>query len=59
VQELHEDEAAHELLPHQHLMDMGYVDAEVLKVRQRRYQVEIVGPVIPDTSWASTLSRPV
>jgi transposase len=53
VQELHEDEAAHELLPHQHLMDMGYVDAEVLAESQRRYQVEIVGPVIPDTSWAS------
>jgi transposase len=53
VQELHEDEAAHELLPHQHLMDMGYVDAEVLGVRQRRFQVEIVGPVMPDTSWAS------
>ena len=45
--------AAHELLPHQHLMDMGYVDAEVLAESQRRYQVEIVGPVIPDTSWAS------
>jgi len=53
LQELHEDEAAHELLPHQHLMDMGYVDAEVLAESQRRYQVDIVGPVIPDTSWAS------
>jgi len=53
LQELHENEAAHELLPHQHLMDMGYVDAEVLAESQRRYQVDIVGPVIPDTSWAS------
>ena len=49
VQELHEDEAAHELLPHQHLMDMGYVDAEVLAESQRRYQVDVVGPVMPDT----------
>lgn len=53
LEELHEDEAAHELLPHQHLMDMGYVDAEVLAESQRRDQVDIVGPVIPDTSWAS------
>jgi len=53
LQELHEDEAAHGLLPHQHLMDMGYVDAEVLVESQRRYQVDVVGPVMPDTSWAS------
>ena len=36
LEELHEDEAAHEILPHQHLMDMGYVDAEVLAESQRR-----------------------
>src|SRR5215467_5089647 len=49
LQELHEDEAAHGLLAHQHLMDMGYVDAEVLVESQRRYQVDVVGPVMPDT----------
>ena len=53
LEELHEDEAAHEILPHQHLMDMGYVDAEVLAGSQMRYQVDIVGPVLPDTSWSS------
>jgi len=53
LEELHEDEAAHEILPHQHLMDTGYVDAEVLAGSQMRYQVDIVGPVIPDTSWSS------
>ena len=49
LQELHEDEAAHGLLPHQHLMDMGSVDAEVLVASQRRSQVDVVGPVMPDT----------
>jgi len=53
LQEIHEHEAAHDLLPHQHLMDMGYVDAEVLAENQKCYQVDVVGPVIPDTSWAS------
>ena len=53
IEELHEDEAAHEILPHQHLVDMGYVDAEVLAGSQMRYQVDIVGPIIPDTSWSS------
>lgn len=53
LEELHEDEAAHEILPHQHLMDMGYVDAEVLAESQRRSHVDLVGPVMSDTSWAS------
>ena len=41
------------MLPDQHWMDMGSVDAEVLAESQNRYQVDIVGPVMPDTSWAS------
>lgn len=49
LQEIHEHEAAHDLLPHQHLMDMGYVDAEVLAETQMRYHVDVVGPVMPDT----------
>lgn len=53
LEELHEDEAAHELLPQHHLVDTGYMDAEVLAESQRRYHVDLVGPVIPDTSWAS------
>ncbi len=53
IEELHADEAAHERLPHQHLVDTGYVDAEVLAGSQMHYQVDLVGPVIPDTSWAS------
>jgi Transposase DDE domain len=56
LEELHADEAAHELLPHQHLVDTGYVDADVLAGSQMRYQVDLVGPVIPDTSWASKVA---
>ena len=51
LQELHEDEAAHERLPHQHLMERGDVDAEGLVESQRRYQVDVVGPVMPDTCF--------
>ncbi len=57
LEELHTDEAAHEILPHQHLVDTGYVDADVLAGSQMRYQIDLVGPVIPDTSWASKTSR--
>jgi len=51
MEELHEQLAQQEMLPAQHLVDMGYVDAEVLAESQSRYQVEVVGPVMPDVSW--------
>jgi len=49
--DLHEQLAEHEMLPDQHLVDMGYVDADVLAQGQNRYQVDVVGPVMPDLSW--------
>jgi len=49
--ELHEQLAEQKLLPDQHLVDMGYVDAEVLAQSHTRYQVDVVGPVPPDVSW--------
>jgi transposase len=30
---------------------MGYVDADVLAESQNRYQVDVIGPVMPDLSW--------
>src|SRR5579883_1581479 len=53
VEDVHSRLAEQQLLPEQHVMDMGYVDAEVLVESQLRYHVDIVGPVMPDTSWAS------
>lgn len=37
--ELHEQLAQQEILPLQHLVDMGYVDADVPAENQNRYQV--------------------
>jgi len=53
VGELHSHLDEQQMLPEQHVMDMGYVDAEVLAESQSRYHVDLVGPVMPDTSWAS------
>jgi transposase len=53
VEELHAHLEEQQMLPTQHWMDMGSVDAEVLVESQSRSQVDIVGPVMPDTSWAS------
>lgn len=49
--ELHEQLAEQQMLPAQHLVDMGYVDADVLAQSHSRSQVDVVGPVMPDLSW--------
>lgn len=51
LDELHASVAEHEVLPRQHLVDMGYVEASVLAESQTHYQVDLVGPVPPDVSW--------
>jgi len=53
VEEVHAHLEEQQMLPAQHWMDMGSVDAEVLAQSQNRSQVDIVGPVMPDLSWAS------
>lgn len=40
-----------ELLPEQHLVDAGYVDAEALLASQKNYQVDLVGPTAKDYRW--------
>ena len=42
--------AAHDLLPHEHLLDAGYVDAGLLVFSQAQ-DVDVIGPVLADTSW--------
>ena len=39
------------LLPSDHLLDAGYVDAELLVDSQSEHEVRLVGPVRPDVSW--------
>jgi transposase len=40
-----------ELLPEQHIVDAGYVDAELLVASQMEYQVDLVGPTAKDHRW--------
>lgn len=40
-----------DLLPKEHLLFTAYVDAEHLVQSQATYEIELVGPVPPDTSW--------
>lgn len=53
MEDLHERLAEKKVLPNQHLVDKGYVDAEILATSQHVHQIDVVGPALPDTSWAS------
>lgn len=40
-----------DLLPREHLVDAGYVDAQGLVEGKQAYELDLVGPVQTDTSW--------
>jgi len=48
---IHAHLAARDLLPYEHLVDTGYVDAEHLVTSRETYALDLVGPVLADTSW--------
>jgi transposase len=45
---IHETLKEKDLLPREHLVDAGYVDAELLANSQQEYGVDLVGPARPD-----------
>lgn len=45
---IYEELAAKELLPTEHLLDAGYVDAGLLVDSQQQHQVKVIGPVPQD-----------
>ncbi|AWN51494.1 IS1182 family transposase [Methylobacterium sp. 17Sr1-1] len=47
----HEALAAKGLLPAQHLVDTGYVDAGILVETRQRFAVDLIGPVRRDLRW--------
>jgi transposase len=49
--EIHAALKQRNLLPAQHLVDSGYVEAESLATSPAQYQVEVIGPPQPDSSW--------
>ena len=48
---IHQALAQKSLLPSQHFVDAGYVDAELLVNSQQEYGIQLIGPVREDTSW--------
>jgi transposase len=48
---IHDALAARDLAPGEHLVDTGYVDSELIVTSRTAHQIELLGPVLPDTSW--------
>jgi transposase len=48
---IHEHLAQMERLPHTHLVDAGYIDADGLAMAQGRFQVDVVGPTRGNFRW--------
>lgn len=40
-----------DLLPAEHLVDAGYVDADLIVKSRKEYELELTGPVRPNSSW--------
>jgi transposase len=51
VPEVHQSLAERGLLPSQHLVDSGYIDAELLVSSKEQYGVDLMGPTLQDTQW--------
>jgi len=48
---IHTHLAERDLLPREHLLDSGYVAADLLVTSQQDHQVDLLGPVLSDNSW--------
>src|SRR6266571_8864897 len=51
IPHIHEALATHELLPQQHLVDTGYVDAQELVNSRQDHDVDLFGPTRQDYHW--------
>jgi len=48
---IHQDLAEHDLLPGRHVVDTGYLDAELLVTIPEQYGVDLLGPTRKDYHW--------
>ncbi len=57
TENIHQTLAEVELLPHQHLVDAGYVDAQLLVDSKNNYDVDLIGPAPGDSQWQSRAGK--
>ena len=54
---IHDALAEKDLLPNQHIVDAGYREATLLVTSQTDHQVQLRGPVRPDSSWQAQANK--
>jgi transposase len=50
TEDIHQSLAAKNLLPQQYIVDTAYVSGPQLVSSQNNYGIDLLGPVLPDTS---------
>lgn len=51
IETIHAELARKQLLPGEHIVDTGYIDAHNLLESQQTHQVDLLGPAMPNTQW--------
>jgi transposase len=54
---VHQELQQRDLLPDVHLVDTGFLDAELLVESKRRYGIELLGPTRQDQRWQARVSE--
>jgi len=54
---IHAALAEKDLLPSQHIVDAGYIDADLLVTSESNYGIELCGPVHEDNSWQAAAQQ--
>jgi transposase len=54
---IHRALAQKTLLPAEHLLDRGYVDAQVLIDSEDNHSIEVIGPIKVDTTWQAQAGK--
>ncbi len=57
VEAIHQELAARNLLPRDHIVDTGYVDARGMVAAATTHHVDLLGPVHADTNWQARQGR--
>jgi hypothetical protein len=57
TENVHQTLAEVELLPNQHLVDAGYIDAQLLVDSKNNYDLDLIGPAPGDSQWQSRAGK--
>ncbi len=57
TENVHQTLAAQELLPDKHVVDAGYIDAQLLVDSKNHYEVDLIGPAPGDSQWQSRAGK--